>query len=246
MAKISWVNGYVRNDDAAIYYEVHQSTRKDAPVLILLHGNSEDMHIFDGHFDRLLPYYTVLTVDTRGQGKSARGTRPLSYELFAQDLFTLANKLQIGKFLVLGFSDGANTALEFALTHQGRIAAMILVGGNLSPDGISNNVRRGLQVQAAAIGFTGIVAKARRFDRELMGLMLAHPHIDPKQLAGIKTPTLVISGGHDTIKDEHSRLIASSLGNARHAVIEDAGHFVMKDAPEEFDRIVYDFLMEDD
>jgi pimeloyl-ACP methyl ester carboxylesterase len=243
---ITWSNGYIRNNDAALYYEVHPSVEEGAPLLICLHGNGEDMHIFDEHIAPLLPYYTVITPDSRAQGKSSAGERPLSYELFAEDLFTLINKLQIGNFLLLGFSDGGNTALEFALRHQERVCAMILVGANLSPEGLTATTRRGLQLLALGNGLRDLMSRGKRKDRDLVRLMLEHPHIEPQQLEKVSIPTLVISGERDVIKNEHSELIAASLPNARRVVIPGAGHFVMKDAPDEFSRIVLEFLMEDD
>jgi pimeloyl-ACP methyl ester carboxylesterase len=245
---INWSNGYVRNDDAALYYEVHQSTQDNAPLLILLHGNGEDMHIFDGHIEPLLPYYTVITMDSRGQGKSSRGTRPFSYSLFAEDLFTLTNKLQIGNFLLLGFSDGGNTALELVLQHQERVGAMILVGANLAPEGMTTMTRKGLQLLMAGQNLKAIFSRKKDDDcgQDLIRLMLEHPHIDPQQLEKVSVPTLVVNGERDIIKNEHSELIASALANARHVVIPGASHFVMKDAPAEFDRVILEFLMEDD
>jgi pimeloyl-ACP methyl ester carboxylesterase len=246
LPKISWSNGYIRNDDAALYYEVHQSAQGNAPLLILLHGNGEDMHIFDDHIEPLLPYYTIITMDTRAQGKSSKGTRPLSYELFADDLFTLINKLQIGNVLLLGFSDGGNTALELALKHQERVAAMILVGANLSPEGLTAVTHKALHLLAVGKGIKGVFSKKGNKDKELVRLMLDHPHIDPQQLEKITIPTLIINGERDIIRDEHSSLIAASLPNARRVVIPGVGHFVMKDAPAEFDRTIFEFLMEED
>jgi pimeloyl-ACP methyl ester carboxylesterase len=230
----------------ALYYEVHPSTREGTPILICLHGNGEDMRIFDGHLAPLLAHYTVITLDSRAQGKSSAGERPLSYELFAEDLFTLINKLQIGNILLLGFSDGGNTALEFALKHQERVCAMILVGANLSPEGLTTATRKGLQLLAIGSGLKDLLSHGKRRKRELVRLMLEHPHIEPQQLEKISVPTLVVNGERDVIKDEHSELIATSLPNARRVVIPGASHFVMQDAPEEFDRIILEFLMEDD
>ena len=246
MPRITWTNGYIRDDDAAIYYEVHQSTQDDAPFLILLHGNCEDMHVFDGRYEHLKPYYTVITVDSRGHGKSSRGDKPLSYELFANDLFTLVNKLQIGNFLLLGFSDGANTAIQFAIEHQERLAAMILVGGNLNPEGFTPSSKRSIQISLAQNSLKGAFSKCAKERREFVELMLNHPRVEPEHLAKVCTPTLVITGANDMIKDEHSELIAKSFRNARREVIPGAGHFVMKDVPEVFDKLVFDFLMEDD
>ena len=246
MPKINWSNGYVRNEDAALYYEVHQSTQENAPILILLHGNGQDMHIFDRHIEPLLPYYTVITVDTRHHGKSSMGEKPLTYELFSEDLFTLINKLHIGNFLILGFADGAITALELALKHQERIAAMILVGANISPDGLTAITRKGLQLLSLGNRLRGVFFKQVKADNELIRLMLDHPHIEPDQLKKITVPTLVISGEQDIVKEDHGELIAASLPKARRVVMPGTTHFVMRDAPEEFDRIVYEFLMEDD
>jgi pimeloyl-ACP methyl ester carboxylesterase len=204
------------------------------------------MHVFDGHFESLLPYYTVLTVDTRGHGKSSHGEKAFSYELFARDLFMLVNKLHIGNFLVLGFSDGANIALEFAVQHPERVAAMILVGGNISPSGLNPSVHRALQLQAAGSGLKGLFSKGGKTKKELLDLMLNHPHIEPSSLEKLSIPTLIITGENDVIKHEHSTLIATSLRCARHEVIAKASHFVMRDTPQEFDRLVLEFLMEDD
>jgi pimeloyl-ACP methyl ester carboxylesterase len=246
VARISWENGYIRNDDAALYYEVHQGAQPDSPLLLLLHGNYEDMHVFDGRIEPLLPYYTVIAVDTRGHGKSSRGERPLSYSLFAEDLFTLVNKLHIGTFLALGFSDGANTAMEFALKHQERLAAMILVGGNISPDGLQPLFRKTLRLQAAGASLTGLMKRDAHVRKELIDLMLKQPNIDPERLKTITVPALIINGQKDVVTDEHSARIASALPNARRIVIPGAGHFVMADAPEEFDQLLLEFLLEED
>lgn len=239
-------SGFVTADDAKIYYEVHKSSSKNAPLLILLHGNSEDMHIFDERLPRLLEYYNVITVDARGHGKSSRGTQELSYELFARDLFALVNELHIGTSVILGFSDGANTALQFAIGHQERVAAMILVGGNLNPDGLTAAAKRSITFSAASSGIRSAFSKDKKKRKELMDLMLNHPHIDLKRLEKVMTPTLVISGERDMVRDEHSKLIATTLKNARHVVIPNATHFVMIDNPEEFDRLVIEFLLEDE
>lgn len=246
MPTIDWSNGYVRNGDAALYYEVHPSGNSSAPLVILLHGNGESMEIFEGHIEPLLPYYTVITMDTRAQGKSSAGDRPLSYELFADDLFTMMNKLQIGSAILLGFSDGANVALELALRHQERIAAMILVGGNIDPNGLTSLVRRQLRLLAISYRIKGFFSRKKTPKKDLIQLMLKHPNIAPQQLEKITAPALIINGEKDLIKDEHSELITTSLADARRVVIAGASHFVMKDAPEEFDRIILDFLMEDD
>ena len=73
--------------------------------------------------------------------------------------------------------------------------------------------------------------------------------LDPpaaQRLAEVTAPTLVVVGDSDVprvLKD--SELLASKIPNARKAMIHDAAHLPNMEHPEEFNRIVRDFLLED-
>ena len=111
--------------------------------LILLHGNGED----SGHFRHQLDFfstkgYRVIAIDTRGQGESPRGTAPFTYEQFANDLESFMDEHGLFRADILGFSDGAITALLFALTRPERVTKLILNGANLDPEGIVEPIRK--------------------------------------------------------------------------------------------------------
>lgn len=82
---------------------------------------------------------------------------------------------------------------------------------------------------------------------ELLGLMVNDPDIRPEELSEnrdpefIRIPKLVIAGDKDMIKDEHTRLIYASLPNAQIRVMK-GSHFIAKESPDEFNRIVDEFL----
>ena len=63
------------------------------------------------------------------------------------------------------------------------------------------------------------------------------------RLAEIKAPTLVLVGDHD-IPDihRHADALASGIRGARRAVIRDAAHLPNLEHPEEFNRLLLDFL----
>lgn len=82
---------------------------------ILLHGNGEDGTYFKHQIDYFSDKYRVITLDTRGHGKSQRGNAPFTIKQFAKDLDGFMNYMGITKAIILGFSDGANIAMEFAL-----------------------------------------------------------------------------------------------------------------------------------
>jgi len=244
MTNFDCSSGFIRAGEVALYYERYFSPKKNAPVLILLHGNGEDLHIFDNLIECLIPSYTLITMDTRHHGMSSKGTDPLSYELFAEDLFVLVNELAIGSFLVLGFSDGAITALEFALRHKERLSAMILVGVNISPTGLTFFTGIGLQVLSLLHKTRDLLTRKRRDATRFVELMLKQPDISCEQLSYLSVPALVVHGEHDMVKDSHSALIATSLPHARRVMIPGASHFVMKDRPQEFKHIILEFLQE--
>jgi pimeloyl-ACP methyl ester carboxylesterase len=66
---------------------------------------------------------------------------------------------------------------------------------------------------------------------------------DPDVLAGLDIPALVAAGDRD-MPDfrDGAELMAGALPRARHVVIEGAGHLAPLETPEEFRRLVLDFL----
>lgn len=81
------------------------------PALILLHGNGEDRTWFAHQIRGLCSIRHVYALDTRGHGQSPRGQAPFTLEQFAADLKAFMDRKQLEQADILGFSDGANTAL---------------------------------------------------------------------------------------------------------------------------------------
>ncbi len=54
--------------------------------LVLLHGNGEDGSYFSSQISFFRKRYRVIAVDTRGHGRSPRGTAPFTMTQFAKDL----------------------------------------------------------------------------------------------------------------------------------------------------------------
>ena len=103
---------------------------------ILLHGNGEDGNYFKHQIDYFSNNYRMIAVDTRGHGKSPRGNAPFTMEQFAEDLNNLLIKSDISQAIILGFSDGANIAMKYAIKYPEKIKALILNGGNLNTRGV--------------------------------------------------------------------------------------------------------------
>ena len=67
--------------------------------------------------------------------------------------------------------------------------------------------------------------------------------IQPRELAGYRTPTLIMGGRHDyLLTPEHHLYIASLVPGAKSHTFENAGHSVYFEEPQEFNRVVAAFL----
>lgn len=212
-------------------------------ALILLHGNGESLDYFAGQLDFFARFYRVIALDTRGHGASPRGSAPFTIRQFAEDLRAFMDERGIDSAHILGFSDGGNIALSFALKYPQRVRKLILNGANLDPLGVKLHVQIPIVLgYHLARLFAGKRPEARR-RMELLGLMVNEPHFAPQDLKRLELPVLVIAGGRDMIRERHTRLIADSLPNARLAILK-GNHFIANQRPEDFNRSVAEFLAE--
>lgn len=220
---------------------LHYVKKGAGSPLLLLHGNGESGDYFVHQMDVFAERFTVYAVDTRGHGRSPRGTAPFTIAQFAEDLHQFMDEQGLDRADLLGFSDGGNIALTFALAHPDRVRRLILNGANLDPKGVRAAVQ--LPIMLGYRLASRFKAPKARANAELLGLMVHEPHIDPAALRALTMPALVIVGNRDMIKASHSRLICDSLPNGRLAVLE-GDHFIANKQPAAFNRAVLDFLSE--
>lgn len=216
--------------------QLHYTEHGNGEPLILLHGNGEDSTYFEHQIAFFQDCYHVIAIDSRGHGGSPRGTTPLTLYQFANDLQAFMDEHNIDSAHILGFSDGANVAMMFALAHPKHVKSLILNGGNLFPEGLTEQTRREIDEE-----YEQAVGMNDESQLELLRLMIDEPHIDPAQLSKLNMPTLVVAGTDDMIEEAHTRLIAESIPNAQLAIIEGT-HFVAFENPDAFNRVVSEFL----
>ncbi|MBE6816093.1 MAG: alpha/beta hydrolase [Ruminococcaceae bacterium] len=204
--------------------------------LILLHGNGEDHSIFAAQFDAFAPYFHIYAPDTRGHGKTPRGTADFTISQFVDDLLHFMDARGIDKAHILGFSDGANIAMEFAVKYPDRVDKLVLNSGNFTVDGLKAAFLIPCRIQRAIAARKGDTQKV-----ELLDLMLCDLGVNALDLTKIKSPTLVIAGTRDLIKRRHTELIAKCIAQSELAFVR-GNHAVLRLNPAPFNRIVLDFL----
>lgn len=241
------------------------------PPLVLLHGFTLDLRMWDAQVAAFAPHYRVLRYDLRGFGGSAL-PGPAAYD-HADDLFALLDHLGIETAVIVGLSMGGEVALDFALDHPARVRALILA------DAMIGGYRWSAAWQAATTPIWRVareegVAPARSLwlaHPGLMGAALEQPSVaaaltemvgeysgwhwcnrDPrkkpsspaiKRLAQIATPTLIITGEReDPDFVAQATLLGEQIAGAQSRVLPAVGHLTALEAPNAFNRAVLDFL----
>ena len=221
--------------------QLHYIEQGSGQPMILLHGNGENGEYFEHQIPYFSSNYRVIAIDTRGHGQSSRGEKPFTIVQFAEDLHDFMDEKGIDKAILLGFSDGGNIALTFALKYPERVDKMIVDGANLFPSGVKPLYQWPIKIGYRLAGLFANKSEKAKQNAEMLGLMVNEPHIEPSELATLTMPVLVVAGTKDMIKDSHTRLIHKSLPNAELAVLE-GDHFVANKNPDAFNHVVEDFL----
>ncbi len=115
--------GFVPVTDGQLYYERAGS----GPAIVLIHSAFLDSRMWDPQVETYAADHTVVRYDVRGQGQS-RGDR--SNASHAEDLAAILNYLNLPTAFVLGNSNGARIAADFAAGLPDRALGLILVAGS--------------------------------------------------------------------------------------------------------------------
>ena len=215
---------------AGIYYKVYGA----GTPLLMLHGNAGSHREFLSYAKKLSDSYQVILMDSRGHGRSRLKRRAETSEFtvadMADDVRRLMNTLRLDKGFLLGFSDGANTALEFAARYPGRTLGVIAVSGNALPGGLWTPLYLLTFMKYHISGFLRRLFPENRLGKHLIksrmlsGLMLNSPALTKERLAQIKAPVLLIAGTLDVVKVSHTKWMAEQIPNSHLKLITGGTH----------------------
>src|SRR5262249_11319631 len=236
---------YVSHDGARIWYATYGS---GAPV-IMLHGGLGHSGNWGYQGPALAKSrYRAVLIDSRGHGRSTRDSRPFMYELMASDVVAVMDVLQLGKAAVVGWSDGACTALILARKAPERVAGVFFFGCNMDPSGLKEiepNPILDRCLGRHAKDYARLSATPDQFKpfAEAVGLMQrTQPNYSARDLAEMRVPITIVQSEHDEfIKREHAEYLSQSIPNAELVVLSGVSHFAPLQRPEQFnDRAVVD------
>jgi pimeloyl-ACP methyl ester carboxylesterase len=228
--------------DAVIHCRI--AGREDAPALVFLHGNGEDLQVFNQQIDYFAKYYRTVAMDTRGHGQSTRGKAPFNFYTFANDLTVVLETLQIDRAHIVGFSDGAITALHTALIAPKRIASMVLLGTNYNTQGLLLIPRLQIRFVYTCLSVVSLFSSGMRRRKEVWGLMVNQPNLTVEEITQVTVPTLVVTGENDMVSQRHNDEISRAIAGSRRLIISGSDHFWMFQKPELLTACIKEFLDE--
>lgn len=257
-------SGFAEVNGTRLWYE----TAGKGSTVVLVHGGLVDSRLWDDQVKEVSKRHRVVRYDLRGYGKSAAPTADFSP---VEDLRALLAFLKVERATVVGLSLGGIIAADFALEHPRMTEGLVLVGAGLrgdkqppdpkSMEAYRASVREGAEkfVELALESplFAGVKEKPRAHARlremlldnapalqHLFANRLKYPEPETiNRLGDIRVPTLVVVGDRDgpnllNIADT----LHAKIPGARKSIIRNASHHPPVETPQEFNRVLLDFL----
>jgi pimeloyl-ACP methyl ester carboxylesterase len=226
------VGSYAKINGIKLYYEIHGAGKP----LVFIHGNGGSMADIGEHMEYFAKRYTVITIDSRGHGKSIDNKTELTYELMASDINALLEELRVDSAFIWGQSDGAILAIIIAMNYPEKVKKAVAFAANMVTDTI------GLD----ATVFHSIEKKAKyslnNKEKQLNTLMWKHPNIPAAKLQRITAEILIMSGDRDVIPLSHTIDIFKNIPNSNLCIMPGATHNASWEKPKLFQEIVTDFF----
>ena len=157
--------------------------------------------------------------------------------------------LHLQKVSLVGWSDGACTALILAAKEPDRIAGVFFFGCNMDPSGTKEFVFTpiiGRCLNRHRQDYVRLSATPNQFDAffDAVGVMQrTQPNYSAQDLMKISVPVTIVHSEHDEfIKREHVEYLARSIPNAEFVALTGVSHFAPLQRPELFNRTLLTFL----
>lgn len=200
--------------------------------LLFIHGSGETAQSWSLPPAQFAPHQ-AFAIDLPGHGLRP-DTLPQVVSIFdyAQAARQIAHaELHLSQPIIVGHSLGGAIALTMALEYGAELGGLILVGTGAR-----------LRVHPAILENARTTTNSNQFYRD----MLACDAFDCRaRLSEISLPTLIIVGDQDQMTPvKYSTYLRDQISNSRLRVIEQAGHFVMRDQPTAVSQAIQEWLTE--
>jgi len=240
--------------------------------LIMIIGSSSTMDLWPPEvLSSLSSHFKVIIFDNRGMGYTTAKPGNFTIEQFANDTSGLMDALGIRNASVLGWSMGSFIAQELALNHPDKVDDLVLYasdcgGSNAVPpspevikeltDTSGSPEERGMRLFGLLFPGEWMRDNPNFYKQFPIPKESSSPENVARQndavrywagtydrLPSIAAPTLIIVGTEDRIAPpENSLILAERIPGSSLIRLRGAGHGLMYQYPDEFSRVVTDFI----
>lgn len=250
---------------------LYSRTGGEGRAIVLIHGLLGAAGNLGAQARYLQGFYHTIQVDLRNHGRSPHSAA-MDYPLMAADVIALLDRQEVAQCALLGHSMGGKVAMELALTHPERIAALIVA--DIAPIAYSPDSHDTIYDAMRAVPLARIRNRqeADEFLSRYLGdagmrqFLLANLYQQggryawranlaalianrdrlsgpPPAVGPSEVPCLFIKGSDsDYITPSSAAPIRRCFPGARLRVIQGAGHWVHADKPAAFNRAAGRFL----
>jgi pimeloyl-ACP methyl ester carboxylesterase len=243
------------------YWTSKESPSETREVILFVHGAGGSQFIWSYQKTFFEKGYHPIVLELSGHGESGgRGEDEIGR--YADHIHSFLKTLGLRKVFLVGHSMGGAIVQTLALTHPEVIHGIVLVGTGarlkVVPEilnGIKNNFEETVR-KIARFAYSpkvspdlieqGIENLLQCSPQVLYGDFLACDRFDlTKEVEQIELPTLVLCGDEDQLTPvKYSEFLQSRILRSKLEIIPGAGHMVMIEAPEGFNRRVGEFISE--
>jgi pimeloyl-ACP methyl ester carboxylesterase len=177
--------------NARIHYKVEGRPRQNA--VVLLHGFTESLDIWDDFSAELSINFKVVCIDLPGHGKSSCVAKAHSMELMAEIVKAVLDEEKIGECVMIGHSMGGYVTLSFAEKFPAMMKGFGLFHSSAFPDTAEGKANRARAIEAIEKNHSGFV----------MGFI----------------PDLFAPASHETLKEEIKTLVKKAESMSTEAII---------------------------
>jgi pimeloyl-ACP methyl ester carboxylesterase len=234
------------------------------PAIVQIHGWTCNATFFRMQTAEFAKHYRVISVDLPGHGRSD-APRGVSYtiEHFAEAVSAVIKHAGVDKAVIIGHSMGVPVAVKAAQDNPTVATGIVAIDGPVwttprKPQQPVSPWMRDLErnyksvatkyIETMFVFTTPIFLKAEIRRK----MLLTPPHVGVNAMIVMgesdvylrgktKLPVLAVMAGRRT-NDDRRAAHQDAFPNLRYEVWEEAGHFLMMEQPDRFNRLVLDFI----